>query len=102
MAGLAIGNGAVHWLAPRIRRAIRTYAAMECAIAVTGIALVYGLPHFTRLQLPSAAAFLLLLLPAGAMGATLPLLVGALAPGASTPGASTPGATSFGWALGTL
>ncbi|MDH3655178.1 MAG: hypothetical protein OEN21_12975 [Myxococcales bacterium] len=94
MGGLALGNG----LAARLRagrfRAIRTYALLELAIGISGFALVVGLPALTSLlasvmaPLLSSAwlvnplrlgfAFLLLLVPSTAMGATLPVMVSAL------------------------
>ena len=94
MGGLALGNG----LAARLRsgrfRAIRMDALLEVAIGVSGLALVVGLPSLTSLlasimepllasawlvnPLRLAFAFLLLLLPSTAMGATLPVMVSAL------------------------
>jgi predicted membrane-bound spermidine synthase len=94
MGGLALGNG----LAARLRsgrfRAIRMYAMLELAIGVSGFALVVGLPALTSLlaglmePLLSSAwlvnpvrlgfAFLLLLVPSTAMGATLPVMVSAV------------------------
>jgi spermidine synthase len=94
MGGLAIGNGVVARFGHRVRRPIALYAALELAIAVTGISLVHLLPMLSPilapilrpvLEVPFAAntirlgsAFLLLLVPSAAMGATLPLLVAAL------------------------
>lgn len=94
MGGLALGNA----LAARLRsgrfRAIRAYALLELAIAVSGFALVVGLPALTGLlasvmqpllgsawivnPLRLGFAFLLLLVPSTAMGATLPVMVSAL------------------------
>jgi len=94
MGGLALGNA----LAARLRsgrfRPIRAYAMLELAIAVSGFALVVGLPELTSVlanvlePLLSSAwivnpsrlglAFLLLLVPSTAMGATLPVMVSAL------------------------
>ena len=94
MGGMAIGNGVVarfgHW----VKRPVALYAGLELAIAITGISLVYLLPMLspllapilrTVLDVPLAvntirlgSAFLLLLVPSAAMGATLPLLVAAL------------------------
>jgi spermidine synthase len=94
MAGLALGNAAVAWRGQRVRRPILAYAALEIVIGVTGLGLVLALPLLpsrlapllSTVPLGSAAlealrltlSFALLLLPATAMGATLPLLVGAL------------------------
>ena len=96
MAGLALGN--VLALRLRVRAAaapLRIYAAIEGAVGVTGFALVLLLPASTPLLAPlfravsgepllvaamrMAIAFLLMLVPASLMGATLPLLVGAFA-----------------------
>ncbi len=91
MGGLALGNGLAARFGRHIGNPIRLYAILECVIAVTGVALVYGLPassavvsmilqpvleypwiqHGVRLGI----GFMLLLIPSTAMGATLPLLV---------------------------
>src|SRR3989442_1532598 len=94
MAGLAIGNALTASLAGRIGRHLVAYAALEVVVAVTGIGLTYVLPTVTGLLAPLtrsimdrvwlvnairlATAFTLLVIPATAMGATLPLLVAAL------------------------
>jgi spermidine synthase len=94
MAGLALGNGLGGRLAARLRRPLAAYAGLELVVGVTGAALVASLPHLTPLLLPvlqaalggpvllllvrGGAAFLLLLVPATAMGLTLPVLVEAL------------------------
>ena len=94
MAGLALGNALVAQLGARIRRPVRFYAWMEIAIAIAGIAIVFGLPLLTPVLGPLlrpilevdwlvnpirlGIAFLILLIPSTAMGATLPLLVKAL------------------------
>ena len=93
MGGLAIGNGLVGLLADRIRRPLLLYAAAEFAVGLAGVAVVYGLSTralalpLTRLSLDSfwtvnalrfAIAFATLLIPATAMGTTLPLLTSAL------------------------
>jgi spermidine synthase len=96
MAGMAVGSGLAARLGDRFRAPIRVDAALEVAIGVTGLLLVWLLPLSTPLVvgalrpfLDSAlllrfarftAAFLLLSLPAIAMGATLPVLVRAFAP----------------------
>jgi spermidine synthase len=108
MAGMAVGNAAAARRGDRIGNPIRAYAFFELAIAVTGVALVYGLPqvgpflarHLGALAeqpwllnpLRLALAFLLLAVPSTAMGATLPLLTRALT-------ASDP---NFGRVLGRL
>lgn len=94
MAGLAIGNGLVARCAGGLQRPLRAYAVLEASVAISGIALSIALPHLSALVVPLthlagdtpwvvnlirlAAAFSLLLLPAVAMGATLPVLTGAL------------------------
>lgn len=93
MAGLAAGNAAVARAGARVTRPLVAYAVLELAIGVTGFALVLGLPalggplapllrfgseHKALLApLRLGTAFGLLLVPAAAMGATLPLLVSA-------------------------
>jgi predicted membrane-bound spermidine synthase len=94
MAGLALGNV----LAARWRRLgarpIAAYAALELTIAASGVGLVLLLPQLGPLLAPFLGplleqpallnalrlglAFTLLVVPATAMGATLPLLVQAL------------------------
>ena len=94
MAGLAAGNaGAATW-GRKVRRPVRCYAYLEIAIAVSGFAIVLALPLLNQALVPlfrsalgspallsflrTAVAFALLVLPAAAMGATLPILVKAL------------------------
>ncbi|HEX9406861.1 MAG TPA: spermidine synthase, partial [Thermoanaerobaculia bacterium] len=90
MAGLAIGNV----LSTRFRgEPLRVYAALEITIGICGLLLVIILPllssalaplfrHLLDSTLLNAArlicAFVLLLIPAIGMGATLPTLVSAL------------------------
>jgi spermidine synthase len=94
MAGLALGNGLVARHGARIGRPVRAYALLEVAIGAGGLALVWGLPGLTPWIAPLlrpfqelpwilnalrlAIGFVLLLVPATAMGATLPVLVKAL------------------------
>lgn len=94
MAGLALGSGLAAFWGHRIRSPVRLYALLEIAIAVSGLALVILFPHLTRIFVPlfrtisehallvnalrATIAFLLMLVPATAMGATLPILVKAL------------------------
>ncbi|HXK23732.1 MAG TPA: fused MFS/spermidine synthase [Myxococcota bacterium] len=108
MAGMAIGNGVAARLAARVHRPLRVYAALELAIGACGLALVRWLPSLAPaladalrplVDSPAAlsaarlgAGFALLLVPAAAMGATLPVLIGAL----------RARAPSFGGALGRL
>ena len=91
MAGLALGNLLAARHGPRVERPLVAYAGLEVAIGVTGFALVPILPGLTPLLNPLLGSFLetpwvlnplrlliafsLLLIPATAMGATLPLLV---------------------------
>ena len=95
MAGLAVGSGLAARAAARLERPARTYAALELAIGLSGLALVALLPLLPELLAPAlralgeggwilqavrfATAFALLVLPAVAMGATLPVLVRAVA-----------------------
>ena len=108
MGGLACGSALVAHHGHRIRRLVRAYAGLEVVVAAAGAILVVALPALTRtvsaVTAPAtetvwlantirfAVAFLALLAPATAMGATLPLLVGA----------STARRTRLGPALGRL
>lgn len=94
MGGLALGNGFSAQFGSRIKNAIRFYAQLEICIALTGFALVIILPYLTYALSPVFRAsvespfllnglrliisFILMLIPATAMGATLPVLVKAL------------------------
>lgn len=98
MAGLALGNALAARRAGGWRRPLRAYAAAEVVVGLLGPALVWLLPRLPTLLRPllvaldphplalnafrSAAAFLLLVLPATAMGLTFPVVVRA----AETPG----------------
>jgi spermidine synthase len=91
MAGMALGYFLSARRGDRVREPLRLYAALEAAVALTGVALVYGLPELGRVFAPLveplagtpavlnllrlASAFLLMLVPAIAMGMTLPLLI---------------------------
>ena len=90
MAGLAVGNGAAGRMTLRNERLLFLYAELELTVGVSGVALTYVLPRLVGVDVPLAFAFVLLLIPASAMGATLPVLVAALR------------SESFGRALGTL
>jgi spermidine synthase len=93
MAGIGLGNLLASRLGDRSSRPIRIVVGLETCIAVSGIALVYGLPgtggavsralgletvpwiiHLVRFTI----SFMLLLVPTTAMGLTLPLLTRAL------------------------
>jgi predicted membrane-bound spermidine synthase len=94
MGGLALGSALAARLRPGGFRPIRVYALLEIAIGIFGLALVVGLPSLTSLlatvfaplltspalanPLRLGCAFLLLLVPSTAMGATLPVMVSAL------------------------
>ena len=94
MGGLALGNGLAARLGGRIARPIRLYAGLEILIGASGAAVVLVLPAFPSLLGPLftgmteapwllngarlAVAFAVLLLPATAMGLTLPILTEAM------------------------
>jgi predicted membrane-bound spermidine synthase len=108
MAGLALGNAAAAGAGERVARPLRLYAALELGVASSGVLLVFAFPRLTdalapvlaRLREPAwalaaariAVAFVAMLLPAAAMGSTLPLLAAAL----------TRRGARFGVALGLL
>jgi hypothetical protein len=108
MAGLALGNGLAMRRGPRTQRPIRLYALLELAIGGAGLLLVLSFPGLTPALAPIlqplvdhpwllnlvrlGIAFSLLVVPAAAMGATLPILVKALCADERT----------FGEALGQL
>jgi predicted membrane-bound spermidine synthase len=90
MGGLSLGEGLVAFQGNRIKYPLRCYALLELIIGISGVLLVLGLPHlaktlallFRHLQdqtvllniLRGAIAFLLMVVPAIAMGATFPVL----------------------------
>jgi spermidine synthase len=93
MAGLGLGNALAATFADRVRRPLLVYATLEVIVAVAGVAMTAVLPHVGFLLAPVARvadggsamnllrfgiAFACLVVPATAMGATLPILVGAL------------------------
>jgi spermidine synthase len=108
MGGLALGSYAASSRGERLSRPLRAYAALEIVVATSGVALVLALPHLSEGLAPVfsglvdrpailqalrlTVAFGLMLLPSAAMGATLPVLVKALATRGS----------SYGPALGAL
>ncbi len=99
MGGLALGNALVATFERRVRFPLAVYAGLETIVALAGVALTYTLPNLTRIVAPLtraatehtwlvnlirlAVAFAILVVPATAMGATLPIVVGALARGRS-------------------
>lgn len=94
MGGLAIGSAAAGRYGNRVTRPLRAYAVLEILVAGSGLVLTYALPGLTALFVPLAQAiedspgavnlirlvvtFAALLIPASAMGATLPVLVAGL------------------------
>ncbi len=94
MGGLALGNGLVARLHKRISFPVRLYAALELTIGISGMGVVLLLPQFQNLLGPALGgltdapvllnsvrltiAFGVLVIPAIAMGATLPVLAQAL------------------------
>jgi predicted membrane-bound spermidine synthase len=94
MAGLDLGNAFIAYGGHRIRRFVRTYAALEAVVAISGVATTLLLPALAGVFVPLARqfvevpwlvnltrltmAFAALMVPTTAMGATLPVLVGAV------------------------
>jgi spermidine synthase len=94
MGGLALGNAGIARFGRRLARPLRTYAVLELCIGALGLALVTLLTVIGPLLAPllrpfldqpawlvtlrAVTSFALLLVPAAAMGATLPILVGVL------------------------
>ena len=94
MAGIALGNLLTMQLDTHVRRPLRAYAAVEFAIGLTGLAALLLLSRLTGLLGPAfgaldtiwavnvvrvSSAFLVLVVPSASMGATLPLLMRAVA-----------------------
>lgn len=91
MGGLALGNALIARAGARILRPVLLYAGLELMIGLTGVGLVFLLPSMTLLlaallrpfldapwllnSLRMIVGFVVMLVPATAMGATLPLLV---------------------------
>lgn len=108
MAGLALGNFLTARYGHRIQRPLVFYSVLELVIGLTGICLVLFFPFFENILKPMfqpfldtplvlnslrlSVAFLLILIPTTAMGATLPVLVKALSSSENT----------FGLVLGRL
>lgn len=94
MGGMAVGSAAVALWGVRIKRPVRLFAILEFIIALSGLGLVFLFPKFSELLVPvyyvlgthsvllntlrAVIAFCLMLVPASAMGSTLPVLVKAL------------------------
>lgn len=94
MAGIAIGNAGVARLRGRLTRPVQVYARLEIVIGMSGAAVVLALPHFSAVLgaalgnlidtpwllnlVRLTTAFVVLAIPAIAMGATLPVLTEAL------------------------
>ncbi len=94
MAGLALGNAGAARFGTRVRKPVTFYAVLEVFVGLLGLALVWGLPRLGPVLAPVfgsageggasvvalrfVVAFVCLVGPAAAMGATLPLLVRAL------------------------
>jgi len=94
MGGLALGNALAARRGPSLQRPVRVYAGLECVVAATGVLLVLLLPVLGRALTPVfrglvdqpgalnaarlAISFALLVVPATAMGLTLPVLTKAL------------------------
>lgn len=111
MGGLALGNGLVASLHRRVRRPLRLYAILEFTIGVSGIVVVLVLPRLSNLLGPVLGsltdmpailntvritiAFGILVVPAIAMGATLPVMAQALSRQDPNFGAGI--GTLYGW-----
>ena len=111
MGGLALGSAIAGRRGAAWRHPVRVYGALEAAIGLTGLGLVLALPRLTAAFAPFLGslggettllnlarlgiAFALLLIPATAMGATLPALVLALS--STQTGFSRVIGTLYGW-----
>lgn len=94
MGGLALGNALMARYGHRVVRFLLTYAVLEIVVASTGVAVAHALPQVEPLVaalvrpnvdvpwivngIRLTISFVMLLVPTTAMGATLPVLVGAL------------------------
>ena len=93
MGGLALGNALTTRYASRVTDYVRAYAALEVIVAAAGLLVTFLLPRLTGVIVYVAhamgtsgtlnvirfvLAFALMVVPAAAMGATLPILVAAL------------------------
>lgn len=111
MAGLALGNLVAARTADRWSNPIRAYALVEATIAAAGVAIVLALPQTGVALAPLlralaeqplllgalrfSLAFAMLLVPATAMGVTLPLMTRALT--AAEPRFGTVLGALYGW-----
>lgn len=93
MAGLALGSWLAATLGRRVRQPMRAYACLECLIAAAGLVAAWLLGHLTGPIVVMAhllgdaawaltvarfaVAFVVLVVPTAAMGATLPIVVNA-------------------------
>ena len=93
MGGLALGNALTGRYASRVNRPLVVYAQLEALVAISGLAVTVLLPQLANILRPLTraasesiwtinvirlvAAFGVLVVPATAMGATFPVLVGA-------------------------
>jgi predicted membrane-bound spermidine synthase len=121
MAGIAIGSLAWLRLESHVRRPMHAYASIELTIAVSGLIVLVLLsrattwltPAFSELTTSSfalngmrlAVSFGMLVVPAAAMGATLPVLMRAITGGSETFGGKLGrvyGANTLGAVAGTL
>jgi spermidine synthase len=90
MGGLSLGEGFVAFQGHRIKRPIRFYAFLELIIGLSGCLLVLVLPHLSKILVPlfrglqdqaillnilrGTIAFIIMVIPTTAMGATFPVL----------------------------
>jgi spermidine synthase len=90
MGGLSLGEGLVAFHGHRIKRPVRLYAFLELIIGISGGLLVLVLPHLTKILVPlfrcfldqnvllnilrGTVAFIVMVIPTTAMGATFPVL----------------------------
>jgi predicted membrane-bound spermidine synthase len=93
MGGLALGNAFVIRVGWRLQRPLRAFALLELVVATSGAGLVLAFPRLCELAAPQLSSlrgsltldalrlfgtFALLVAPASAMGATLPVLARSL------------------------
>jgi predicted membrane-bound spermidine synthase len=117
MCGLALGGAlAGRYASGSVKRLLMTYAALEITIGLSGVVVATLLPNLTAILVPLlrgageqpplanairlCVAFVVLVVPATAMGATLPVLVGALS--RKLQRSSEDDSAVFGRALGRL
>lgn len=97
MGGMALGSALIASRVPRDRSSLRLYGLLEAVVALSGVGVTYLLPLLPTLLIPltqpflnatvlsniirGTSAFTVLVVPASAMGATMPLLVGAVSRG---------------------